>query len=190
MRRLGVVATAIAVVLMLGSATALAGGPVNLVRNGSFEVPEVSGSFDTYTANQTIGAWTVDSGSVDVVEEPDFDTPRNQTSGQALDLNGTGPGSVSQDLDTDADQDYVLRFFLAGNPECGTDDVKVVDVSWGGELVATFYYDTSGQDADDLNYQLRTLELRADEGTTELRLSSDNPGACGPLIDLVRVRAV
>lgn len=191
MRRLVVVATAIAAILALGSATALAGGRVNLVRNGSFEFPEVSGDFDTYTTTgATIDHWTVESGSVDIVEEPNFDTPRDQVSAQALDLNGTGPGSISQDLDTAASQEYVLRFFLAGNPECGTDDVKVLDVWWGGELVATFYYDTSGQDADDLNYQLRSLELTSEaSGDTELRFSSDNPGACGPMIDGVRVRA-
>lgn len=192
-RRILVVAVAVCTVMALGSSAALAGDPVNLVRNGSFEFPEVSGSFDTYTAGDDIdgprGGWTVDSGSVDVTEEPDFDAVSGKSSPQAIDLNGTGPGSISQDLDTTSSDEYLLRFFLAGNPECGTDDVKVLDVWWGGELVATFYYDTSGQDADDLNYQLRTLELTSEaSGDTELRFSSDNPGACGPMIDVVRVR--
>jgi choice-of-anchor C domain-containing protein len=186
-KRILVLAVALCAVMALGS-SALAGGPVNLVRNGSFEFPEVTGDFDTYIAGQEIDGWDVVSGSVDVVEEPRFDAFRGKASPQALDLNGSGPGSVAQDLDTDAGQEYLLRFFLAGNPECGTDDVKVLDVWWGGELVATFYYDTSDQEADDLNYQLRALELTAEEGTTELRFSSDNPGACGPMIDVVRVR--
>ena len=190
MRRLVAVATVTAVALTLGSAVALAGAPVNLVHNGSFENPEVTGDFDTYTAGQDIDGWHVETGSVDVTEEPHFDAVRGKASAQAIDLNGNGPGSISQDLDTDAGQEYLLRFFLAGNPECGTDDVKVLDVWWGGAKVATFYYDTSGQEADDLNYQLRTLELTADEGTTELRFAGTNPGACGPMIDVVRVRAV
>ena len=190
MRRLVVVATLTAVVLTLGSAGALAGAPVNLVHNGSFENPEVSGDFDTYTAGQDIDGWHVETGSVDVTEEPHFDAVRGKPSAQAIDLNGNGPGSISQDLDTNADQTYLLRFFLAGNPECGTDDVKVLDVWWGGAKVATFYYDTSGQEADDLNYQLRTLELTAEDTTTELRFAGTNPGACGPMIDVVRVRAV
>lgn len=189
-KRILVVAVALCAVMALGSSAALAGGPINLVHNGSFEFPEVSGDFDTYTAGDDIDGWNVDSGSVDVTEEPDFDAVAGKASPQALDLNGTGPGSVSQDLDTTSSDEYQLRFFLAGNPQCGTDDVKVLDVWWGGDQVATFYYDTSGQDADDLNYQRRLLELTSvASGDTELRFASDNPGACGPMIDVVRVRA-
>lgn len=194
-RRLLVTALALCTVMALGSSALAGGGPRNLVRNGSFEYPEVSGSFDTYTDGDEIngprGGWEVVSGSVDVTEEPDFDAVAGKSSPQALDLNGTGPGAVAQDLDTTDSGEYLLRFQLAGNPECGTDDVKVLNVWWGGELVATFYYDTSGQDADDLNYQRRSLELTAEAtGDTELKFESDNPGNCGPMIDVVRVTAV
>lgn len=189
MRRLVVVATAIAAILALGSATALAGHPANLVHNGSFERPEVDGTFDTYPADGTIPRWTV-GGTVDITEEPAFDAVRGTQSPQALDLNGTGPGSVSQSIATEEGQDYLLSFFLAGNPGCAP-ALKVLDVSWDGALVATFYYDTTGQAAGDLNYQLRTLELTAEAGAaTELKFAGTNAGCGGPMIDVVRVTEI
>jgi choice-of-anchor C domain-containing protein len=187
-RRFAVIAGVLGMVLAM--ATSALAAPDSLVRNGSFERPEVtSGSFQEFTAGDTIqtaNEWHVGTGSVDVVEEPEFDAARGD---QALDLNGAERGSVYQTLATDANQDYILGFYLAGNPECN-DGVKVLKVFWGGELVATYRYDPTGQSASDLNWQLRALELTATSTSTRLRFASANDGACGPMIDAVRVTPV
>jgi Protein of unknown function (DUF642) len=194
-RRLLVAVVAFGTVVSLAPG-ALAGGPETLVENGGFEKPEVTGAFQEKTGTEIPG-WTI-TGCVDLVADPAFDAARGH---QSLDLNGSvhtgttpcaanAKGSIKQTIDTDANQDYILRFFLAGNPGCmETDKVKVLDVYWGGVLVATFRYDTTGQSPTNIDWQLRVLELRAKAGSTVLEFKSANPGNCGPMIDAVRVRA-
>jgi hypothetical protein len=177
----GVLTAAIALFIALPASAA-----PSLVRNGGFERPDVEGDFETFFAGDTIedeDEWVVDFGSVDVVSEPRFDV---RVGDQAIDLNGEERGSISQTLETVEDEDYLLRFYLAGNPECD-DGVKRLRVFWDDRLVAVFFYDPGTQEADDLDWELRTLELRATGDETELRFASGNDGACGPMIDAVRV---
>jgi choice-of-anchor C domain-containing protein len=187
-RRILVVLLALCTVVSFGSA-ALAGARTNLVKNGGFERPNISGDFETFDDGDEISdqdEWIVDSGSVDLVSGR-FDAFRGD---QAIDLNGDEAGSIVQEIEgTEDGEDYLLRFHLAGNPECA-DKVKVLNVWWDGELVATFYYDTTGQTAGNLNWQLRALELHADEDDVELQFESDNTGFCGPMIDAVSVREI
>jgi hypothetical protein len=198
-RRILITGVALCTVASFGPA-ALAGGAQeeNLVRNRGFERPEVTeaSGFRQVTGTD-IPRWTI-TGCVDLVSEPTFDAARGD---QAVDLNGSvgepgctpnARGAVKQTLDTEAGQEYFLRFFLAGNPGCtesATAKVKVLDVYWGGVLVATFRYDTSDQMIDDIDWQLRVLELRAKTGNTVLEFRSANGGNCGPMIDAVRVTA-
>jgi hypothetical protein len=193
-RRILVTVVALCTLVSFGPA-ALAGEAVdNRVRNGGFERPDITEPFMQATGTD-IPRWTI-TGCVDLVSEPAFEAARGD---QSVDLNGTvgeagcaanARGAIKQTIDTDANQDYLLRFFLAGNPGCtesAAAKVKVVDVYWGGVLVATFRYDTSGQTAANINWQLRLLELRATTGDTVLEFRSANGGNCGPMIDAVRV---
>jgi hypothetical protein len=191
-RRILVTVVALCTLVSFGPA-ALAGDAVdNRVRNGGFERPEITEPFRQATGTD-IPRWTI-TGCVDLVSEPTFRAARGD---QSVDLNGSvggtgcaanARGAISQSIDTDANQDYLLRFFLAGNPTCTEEPaVKVVNVFWDGALVATFRYDTSGQTAADINWQLRVLELRAIDGDTVLEFRSTRGGNCGPMIDAVRV---
>jgi choice-of-anchor C domain-containing protein len=190
-RRILVLAVALCTVVAFGSIALAGDQPPNLVLNGGFERPTVNttSDFEAFTAGDTLDdadEWTVDSGTVDLVEEETWDAFRGQ---QAIDLNGDSPGSISQEIDTEAGDDYLLRFQLAGNPGCTeTNKVKVLDVHWDGELVATFYYDTTGQTTGNIDWQRRVLELSGDQEDTELRFSSDNSGNCGPMLDGVSLR--
>jgi len=86
-----------------------AGG--ELVTNGGFETPAVSGAYETRST--TFGGWTVDSGNVDHTAT-DF-APSSGT--QSLDLNGANvPGAVSQTLATASGTTYRITFRMAGNP--------------------------------------------------------------------------
>jgi hypothetical protein len=193
-RRLLVAVVSLCTVVSFGPAALARGAPENLVENGGFEMPAVTGAFEQKTGTQIPG-WTI-TGCVDLVAESAFDAARGD---QSLDLNGSvgstgctanARGSIRQTIDTDTNEDYLLRFFLAGNPGCTeTDKVKVLDVYWGGALVATFRYDTTGQSATNIDWQLRVLELRAKAGSTVLEFKSANGGNCGPMIDAVRVLA-
>jgi hypothetical protein len=183
MRKIFVGALAAVIALFIALPASAAQG---LVRNGGFERPDVVGDFETFVAGDTIedaDEWTVDFGSVDVVSQPTFDVRAGE---QAVDLNGNERGSISQVLDTVANEDYALRFSLAGNPDCN-DGIKRLRVFWDERLVAVFLYDPGTQTSDDLDYELRILTLRASGTETELRFASGNQGACGPLLDSVRV---
>jgi Protein of unknown function (DUF642) len=194
-RRILVTVVALGTLVSFGPA-ALAGGVVdNRVRNGGFERPEITDPFVQATGTD-IPRWTI-TGCIDLVSEPTFRAARGD---QSVDLNGSvgggtacapnARGAISQSIDTDPNQDYLLRFFLAGNPGCtesAAAKVKVVEVYWDGALVATFRYDTTGQTAANINWQLRALELRAKTGDTVLEFKSANGGNCGPMIDAVRV---
>ena len=68
-------------------------------QNGSFEDgPEISGSLVTlYDGNEEITGWKVSSGSIDLIG-----TYWKASDGErSLDLNGAGPGAISQTFDTD-----------------------------------------------------------------------------------------
>lgn len=192
-RRILVLAVALCTVAAFGSAALAGGSNPNLVQNGGFERPSVNqtSDFESFTAGDTIDdedEWTVDSGTVDLVEEETWDAFRGE---QAIDLNGNSRGSISQEVDTEAGDDYLLRFHLAGNPGCTeTNKVKVLNVYWDEELVATFYYDTTGQTTSNIDWQLRVLELSGDQEDTELRFASANDGNCGPMIDAVSLRMI
>jgi hypothetical protein len=192
-RRILVTVVALCTLVSFGPAVLAGEASDNRVGNGGFERPDISPEAFRQLTGTDLPRWTI-TGCVDLVSEPAFEAARGD---QSIDLNGTvgetgcapdARGAISQSIDTDANQDYLLRFFLAGNPTCTEEPaVKVVNVFWDGALVATFRYDTSGQTAADINWQLRVLELRAIDGDTVLEFRSTRGGNCGPMIDAVRV---
>ena len=134
---------------------------------------------------------------VDLVSEPAFEAAVGD---QSVDLNGsvgatdctatTAAGAITQSIDTEPGEDYLVRFFLAGNPGCnetGAAAIKTVQVYWGGVLVATFTYNTAGQSPTNIDWQLRLLQLHATAENTDLEFRSTSSGNCGPLIDAVWV---
>jgi choice-of-anchor C domain-containing protein len=190
---LGILATAVA--LVLGLATAAAAGTEpnpNLVRNGNFERPEVPDGqeFVTRDAGDFINnenQWVVARGSVDVLEEPAWEAARGN---QSLDLNGDEMGAIAQRIEgLTPGATYVLRFAIAGNPQCKGDDVKRLRVLWAGEPLAEFFYDASGQTANNLDWVYRELEIIAEGTSAVLRFASRTEGLCGPLLDDVSLVA-
>jgi choice-of-anchor C domain-containing protein len=194
-RGLGILATAVA--LIVGLATAAAAGTEtdpNLVRNGNFERPEVPEGQEFLTIDQgefinNENQWRVARGSVDVLEEPAWEAAKGN---QSLDLNGSPPGetmgAIAQRIEgLTAGETYVLRFAIAGNPEC-KDDLKRLRVFWAGQLLAEFFYDASGQTPSDLDWVYRELEIIAEGTSAVLRFASRTEGLCGPLLDDVSLR--
>ena len=85
------------------------------VDNHSFETPVVASGAQLVEQGETLGAWEVTQGSVDLVS----DLWQAQEGRQSLDLTGVSPGAIAQDLTTVVGQRYAIVFSLAGNPLSG-----------------------------------------------------------------------
>ena len=152
-----------------------------VVRNGSFERPQIDGHEQNFPTGSKLGPWKVTRGDVDVLAGR-FTAADGL---QSLDLNGTGPGTIRQVLMTRSGPAYKLSFALAGNPECDGDPVKRVSVFWDGKPVATLSFDTTGHWHGDLGWEPHAFPVTSSGGRTRLVFQSLSDGACGPAIDAV-----
>lgn len=175
------VAAAGLLALMPSTALAVTAG----VDDGSFEYPAApANSFSTLRAGQTIGPWTVDSGSVDLIGRGFWQAAERV---QSVDLNGTGPARVSQTFPTTAGKTYTVSYALAGNPE-GNQGVKTGRVLIDGQNVQDFSFDTTGKTRARMGYVGRQTTFVATGTSTTLSFASTTAsGAYGPVIDDVRV---
>src|SRR5581483_1615540 len=157
-----------------------------LVENGDFEAPAVSGNWATFFAPATFGGWHVDSGSIDLVRHY---WPA-ATGAQSVDVAGLGgPGLISQTLPTVPGTTYELSFNFAGNPDFNGDrePVKRMEVFWGGESLGVFEFDTTGHSLGDLGWARITRSVTAKSDSTTLEFVSRNIRGCGPTLDTVSV---
>lgn len=155
----------------------------NLVRNGSFETPNVAPEGEIFTAGETIGTWKVQTGSVQVLGS----AFQARSGDQSLDLSGNGRGSVFQDLNTVPGSLYRIKFFLAGNVD-GAPRVKRVRVFWGNRDIGTFAFDTFQKTRALMGFEDVELRVRATAAKTRLRFLGATAGPFGPVIDAVSVR--
>ncbi|GEM_PF-6461437 len=152
----------------------------SLVVNGDFQTadptPPVAG---TYIAPDSPPGWTVESGSIDLgayaPTGPAF---------SSIDLSGYGPGTIYQDIPTQAGKTYTLRFAMGGNAYNKTfpePSVKQVQIWWDGSIVGTFSFDTLGFTRE--GWDIHTFNVIATGSTTRLKFESLTPTAFGPLLD-------
>jgi choice-of-anchor C domain-containing protein len=178
-------------------AIASTGARANLVQNCNFNEGRAVESA-RLVQGDTMGAWIVDRGSVDIVSRSW--TPRHHllwdgVSGPfSIDMGGSLPcprrdGCIHQDLATVPGQVYQLKFALAGN-FYGPPAVKTLVVRWGDAFSKTFSFDTTGRATDSMGWTYCTVNLRATSETT--RLTFDNPinTSYGPVIDDISVEPV
>ena len=148
-----------------------------------FDTPSVS-TVTTIGSGQTLGAWTVDSGSIDLIPASFWS---GMDGGQSIDLSGGAAGTIHADVPVAANQAYRVHFALAGNAGCGS-AVKRMEVRWNGALLGTYSFDTTGH--GNANMGWRTFEVAAPAvAATTARLSfvSLEPSACGPALDEITV---
>jgi choice-of-anchor C domain-containing protein len=176
MRRL-----AVTIALVSSIATQRAGAQ-NLLSNGSFENPALTPTttFITLTSGQTMGAWTITAGSVDLIRT--YWAPADGF--QSLDMSGSAAGTIGQVVTTTTGSTYTLRFSMAGNPDGAIQ--KSMRVWWGTQLLGTFTFDQTGQTKAAMGWQTVTLTgLIAGTTTTLLQFESLTPGATGMALDNV-----
>jgi choice-of-anchor C domain-containing protein len=183
-RLAGAVVVGLVALAMAGPAFA----GTNLVQDGKFELPKLPPGvpWQTYVAGSTFGAWSVGAGNVDLAQA--WQAPSGT---QSVDLEGTNAdGEVHQDLATTAGGHYLIKFKLAGNPE-GAPAIKTIQVTWGGVIVATFTFDTTGHTTQDMGWVTKKVKVVAQGSTTRLGFqSADEPNghnSFGPTIDSVKV---
>ena len=165
-------------VLAVGVPRAQAQGP-NLVRDGSFELPDVPGPWETFYAPTTMGPWTVESGSIDLVDETYWLPAHLQ---QSIDLNGLTAGAIYQDVATVPGTTYSLSFAVASAPDFPSAR-QVVQVTFGDQ---SHVFKVPADSA----WRLGRFAVTATETSTRLKFQSlggGNGGNAGPALDRVLV---
>ena len=160
--------------------------PPNIVANGGFESPAVinTSSFDTKLAGSTkLTSWTIGGHSIDHIKGYWLAAEGSQS----LDLDGTGPGSISQTLTTAAGKNYVLSFKWSANPD-RAGFVPKMTVKWGSTLTEQFTFSGTSLRTN-MSWQTVTRTVTAATNSTVLSFTSNDPSGSsyGVAIDDVRV---
>lgn len=156
------------------------------INNGTFA--GYSGVFETVNSGDTttIPGWSVTSGSVDWIGS--YWQAPNGTS-NSIDLDGNSPGIMGQFDSFLLGQQYLLTFWLAGNPD-GLPTVKTVNVT-AGISSQVFTFDTTGHDKTNMGWTKESLLFTgAGASTTIAFASGDTSSPYGPTIGDVSASAV
>jgi hypothetical protein len=169
-----------------GTADALGGTSSNLIRNGGFEYPDVAFA-DLFSTGQTMGAWRVVGGSVDLLDSTYW--PGGLT--QHIDLAGVEDGMIAQRVATLPGHSYLLRFRLAASPDLGCPPEKTIVVRFGGSEVARLVVPSHGRTVENLGWTLTQFRVYATSTASTLTFESRTQDTvCGALIDSVSLRPV
>jgi len=154
-----------------------------LVTNGGFEDSSFSGAFTTYGTGGGLNGWTIESGSVDLINS--YWQP---ASGHySLDLNGNGPGVISQSIATEIGRTYNVSFSMAGNTD-GGGALKVITVGAGGDH--SFTFDSTGKSHGDMGWITKSFSFVADSTSSTLRFSGSGDNTYyGAALDNISVTA-
>lgn len=184
-RSLVVAALALGAIAAAGSAHAATSVPPAF-SNGSFEAPTApAAAFTTVGLGQSIGPWTVTQGNVDLIGAGFWAAADGD---QSVDLDGTVAGAVSQAFATKPGTTYTVTYSLAGNP-AGGPSTKTGSVVVNGRDVQDFSFDTTGKTYLDMGYETDEVTFLATSPSTTLTFASTTPGAYGPVLDNVSVKA-
>jgi choice-of-anchor C domain-containing protein len=156
------------------------------VANESFETPGTfTGGFQTISAGGTIDAWTVDSGSVDLI----YGYWDAQNGRYSIDMSGNTAGSISQTIsDLIIGQSYRLAFYMAGNPDGGP-TVKTLNASINGAS-GDFTFDKTGKSTTNMGYVRKFLDFKATSTSALLSFTSKDAGAYGAALDNVSISEI
>lgn len=173
-------------VLAIAPAAPARAGILPGLSDGSFETPVVPpGTFRELGQGQSLGPWTVTTGSVDLNGAGFYQAADGV---QTLDLDGDDTGAVSQTFGTLPLVAYQVTFALAGNVDAGP-AIKTGQVLVNGHAVKNFSFDTTGKTRANMGYVTEELTFLAAGTSTTVEFASTTPGAYGPVIDNVRAES-
>ena len=160
----------------------------NLVVDGSFEDPSISGTFTTINAGNSIGAWNVTAGSLDLING--YWQPADGS--QSVDVAGNINGTIQQTISGITDgQTYLLTFYMAGNPD-GAPTIKTLQASMG-DFSQDFTFDTTGKTEENMGWIEETATFVATGNVLsfqDLSLIDGGPSPYGAALDNVSLVAV
>lgn len=166
------------------------------VFNGGFEEPDQG--FRSVQPGQTWGGWTC-SGPSDIEfvhAVPNANLNNLQFSAYEgeywIDLCGVGqPSGIYQDIaDLSGGDRYNISFAQAGNV-WGPSFNFIMNVVWNGQVVATFSSVHGGSDGANMGWQIREVEVVAQDGTNRLEFRAVTAtSARGAAIDAVSMTLV
>jgi hypothetical protein len=171
-------------VLVSAALFGLSGRPAaaaNIVVNGSFE--DTALDTNTWGVFGSIPGWTTAFGPGIEIQNNVAGSPFD--GGQHVELDSDESSGIYQDLTTVPGAGYILKFAFSPRPGTDSSD-NILNVSWGGNLVATLSAD--GSQLDDTSWQVFTYHLTAAGSTT--RLEFDDAGfsnSLGTYLDAVSV---
>ncbi len=155
----------------------------DIIQDGLFREAANPGTFTNYTTGQSIGNWTVQSGDVDLIGTSFQSSPLG---GRSIDLNGTNPGAIAQNLTTVAGRQYQVIFNASGNWGAG-DAIKDFRVSAAGTSHDFSLSAPTGWSASNMLFSNRSMTFVADSNSPTLAFQSLDSGANGAMIADVRV---
>jgi len=176
----------------------------NLVTDGDFGVPTVSGSFDTYFAGAQLGGsagWTVlgDLANANATYQgPYYGEPgidligsywMGDPDGQSVDLSGDAPGGIEQTIvGTVSGQPYMLSFSYSANPDGAPNGLgyPTADVYFGDSKV----YTISALSQSPMKWEGVVVDTTGTGAGTVLRFQSTSPGPYGVALDSVSLTSV
>jgi choice-of-anchor C domain-containing protein len=153
--------------------------------DGGFESPVVPPhTFHTYFAGESVGPWTVTSGSVELNGAGFWQSADGD---QSLDLDGADTGAISQTFATNLLTTYRVSYSLAGNPD-DIPAVKTGKVVVNGRVAQNFSFDTTGTSRTNMGYVTKAFTFLSAGTSAKLEfVSTTTPGGYGPVIDKVSV---
>jgi choice-of-anchor C domain-containing protein len=164
----------------------------NLIVNPSFELGNWQGnwSWDRVSAGETdITGWTVGGVAVDWHNSAEMTNPHSGLYVVDFNLQGGGSetGTLSQTVNTTANTEYLLSFYLT-NPYGYSADTSILNVSIGGN---NYSFSKAYSYHGALDWGLNTVSFVASSDLTTITFSSLNSdGYWGPVIDDVSLESI
>lgn len=185
-RRLLAAAVTMGVTTGLGVVAAAPAHALTGFSNGSFENPVVvPNTFQRFFIGESIGAWEVSQGNVDLIGAGFWQAADGV---QSLDLDGgVVQGGVTQEFITVPLLKYKVRFKLAGNVDQGP-AIKTGQVLVNGHVIENFSFDITGKTRANMGYVSEEAYFIATSLSTTLTFRSTTGSGYGPVIDKVTVK--
>jgi choice-of-anchor C domain-containing protein len=152
-----------------------------LVTNGSFEA---NACILAFCPTSSLTGWTISGGNVDLIRNYWQAADGNKS----IDLAGFfGTTTLSQTIATTIGENYILSFFMAGNPD-GRPVLKTMDVSATGNAIVNYSFSTAGHSRSAMGWVLYNYAFAATSTATTLRFTNTSGSALfGPAVDNVSV---
>jgi hypothetical protein len=148
------------------------------VSNGGFEGSTPNAPFQTLTGSALPG-WTI-NGSIDLIGS--YWKPAEGSN--SIDLNGNAEGGISQSLSgLSAGTQYIVSFFISGNPDNGL-DTKTATLTLGTGTNPVSYTLSALNSKSMMDWKPVSYSFVADSGGSALfSLQSTTAGAYGLAVD-------